>query len=124
MPTLTTEAFAYMTVGKNCITQMLSFVTNLYVVYSMQNIFPEYFGASQPGWFKKLLPLRLVHEKNMIELRIAASCAEELNVERDRKISVGMKYGFLSNAHDNAVLALTSAQENARYLCMYVCVCM
>lgn len=114
MKSLTTEAFEYMTYGKTCVIKMLIFVTNINRIYSMQDEFPEYFGCSQPGWFKKLLPLRLKHEKNLIEYRVAASSAEILNEQRVRKIAAGKRYGLLSNAYDAAMQALALAESRAK----------
>jgi hypothetical protein len=99
---------------RGCVTLLFEFVVNIERVYRLQTLFPEYFVCSQPGWFKKLISLRSAHELNLIQYRVAASCSEILEKEKEDKIRSGVKFGHYANAFKSIAITLQSAEDTVK----------
>ena len=97
--------------AKKPMVELLKYVKCMKAAYDNQHLFPEYFHASCPIWFRELMILRNKRETTAMEHCIAASCCAQLERLKDIKIKEGKKWGLITNAYETASSTMRYAAE-------------
>jgi hypothetical protein len=97
--------------AKKPMIQLLTYVKCMKAIYDNQHLFPEYFGASSPIWFRELMTLRKRSEATAMEHCIAASSCAKLDQLKEIKIKEGKRWGLITNAYNTACSTMKYAAE-------------
>jgi hypothetical protein len=66
------------------------------IVYRAQHNFSEYFAATNPTWFRKLVNIRKDFEVGEIQMKMLSTALKHIHEERERRKNAGIKLGTIN----------------------------
>jgi hypothetical protein len=88
----------------HCLSQLYSYLVNVYVASDLQELFPEYFEPGLPTWFRSLMKLREDNDRAALEQRTESTANHRIEDVKKIHAREGKKYNHISRAvHRNRI---------------------
>jgi hypothetical protein len=112
------EYFQSLGKARHCMEQLYLYLTNIYIAFGLQPLFPEYFEAGLPSWFRTLMWIRENFDRSEIEKRLETNANRRIEDVKRMHAKEGKKYSHISHAvqknqidYDNAITTFKNKKK-------------
>lgn len=97
--------------AQHCVEQLFLYVTNVYVAFGLQSLFPEYFEPGLPSWFRALMRIREQYDRAEMMRKLETNANRRIEDVKKMHAKEGKKYAHISHA----VQKNTADYEHAKF---------
>lgn len=82
----------------HAVRQLHAYLMHVYIAFTLQDLFPEYFEPGLPSWFRTLMKAKESHDRADIQKRINSQAAKRIEDVKRIHAREGKRYKHISNA--------------------------